>query len=85
MKIHPDLSDIHTHTHAFIHDLRSVTYLLPPDFWTSLLLKLCDLAVHTVKQKNTKPRRLQSMCICVCAYVKKIGRGGERQHTHYTV
>ena len=49
-----------------MRSLLSVTYHLPPDFWTSLLLKLCDLAVHTVAQKNTAPRRSSSVCVCVC-------------------
>lgn len=49
-------------------DLRSVTYHLPLDFWTSLLLKLCDLAVRTVKaqekkKKITKLRRSSSVCV----------------------
>lgn len=61
-------SNIHlvpSNQRAFIRDLRSVTYHLPLDFWTSLLLKLCDLAVHTVKVQKKNPVEV-IQCVCLC-------------------
>lgn len=71
-----------THTYTFIHSLLSVTYHLPLDFWTSLLLKLCDLAVHTVAQK-TAPRR--SSGVCAREKVRKASGRDTACTVHYTV
>lgn len=38
--------------YTFVHS--SVTYHLPVGFWTSLLLKLCDLAANTAAKNGTQ-------------------------------
>lgn len=61
-------------------NLRSVTYHLPLDFWTSLLLKLCDLAVRTVKTQEKKNRKTAEVIQCVCLWEAE----GERHILKYT-
>lgn len=83
VNIHFDSSNLtHTHTctHTFMDSLLSVTYHLPLDFWTSLLFKLCDLAVHTVEQKTQNPGQEVIECVCVC---KK--EGGKAVHALYSI
>lgn len=65
---------------ALIRDLRSVTYHLPLDFWTSLLLKLCDLAVHTVKVQEKKTWRSSSVCV----YARQREKGSPLHNIKYT-
>lgn len=69
LNFHFDSSYTHTHVHT-VHSRLSVTYHLPLGFWTSLLLKLCDLAAHTAE--NAAPRR--SLSVCVRVYVSKMQR-----------
>lgn len=70
-------------------DLHSVTYHLPLDFWTSLLLKLCDLAVRTVKAQEKHPKnkkrptqkhKTAEVIQCVCLWEAE----GERHTLNYT-
>ena len=70
---------IFSNLRAFIHELRSVTYHLPLDFWTSLLLKLCDLAVPLVyRGKKKKAQNCGGHPVCVFM-------GGRGRKTHSKV
>lgn len=73
---------IFSNLRAFIHELRSVTYHLPLDFWTSLLLKLCDLAVPLVyRGKKKKKHKTVEVIQCVCLWEAE----GERHIQKYTL
>lgn len=62
---------IHLDRRTFICRLLSVTYQLPLEFWTSLPLTLCDLAVHIAAPKiqNIGSRRT-SVCVSEMGYAR---------------